>query len=227
MPKTGKSTLLQKVIMDYPDKVGFVTREIKVDGQRVGFEIVNHSNESTVFASTTLTTDVQVSKYFADIPALEHIIPSVTHFSSNDVLYLDEIGQMQLHSKAFQELTTTYLNSPNMCIATLSKIYSDSFTEHTKKRNDIILVELDGTEFEAKETYVSQLMQKILKAQKYISDPSRFSPTESGYTIRTDHGERHLSNNKSLWQCDCEFFSKFLICSHVISVEEIEADINK
>ena len=36
-PKSGKSTILEKVIFGIPDKVGFITKEIRANGQRTGF----------------------------------------------------------------------------------------------------------------------------------------------------------------------------------------------
>jgi nucleoside-triphosphatase THEP1 len=39
MPRSGKSTLLKNIISRIEDKVGFITHEIRKNGERTGFEI--------------------------------------------------------------------------------------------------------------------------------------------------------------------------------------------
>ena len=42
LPKSGKSTLLKKIIETIPNKIGFVTNEILKENERVGFEVETH-----------------------------------------------------------------------------------------------------------------------------------------------------------------------------------------
>ena len=94
MPKSGKSTLLRKIIKKYNHKVGFVTNEIREDGERIGFELETHSGKTGMLANTKFITDFRVSKYSVDIKKLNTIIPDVRNSYENDLLFLDEIGQM-------------------------------------------------------------------------------------------------------------------------------------
>jgi len=161
MPKSGKSSLLAKVIEGIPNKVGFVTKEIRVNGERVGFEIETNNGKKAVLSHVDLKTPNKVSKYFVDVEALESVLPHVSSFEDSNVLYLDEIGQMQLFSEKFKDAVLKFLNSKNTCVATLSAVYEDDFIESIKKRDDIILVELTEENREEKGKLVRQLIKNI------------------------------------------------------------------
>lgn len=167
-PKSGKSTLLANIIKDIPNSVGIVTKEMQKDNVRVGFEIESHANHKEILAHVETETKHRVSKYFVNVENLESILPEISTFKKNDVLYLDEIGQMQLFSKEFRKITLQFLDAPNTCIATLTSVYSDEFTQSIKKRNDIILIELTKENREEKETFVRTLLKG-----KYLSEPKR------------------------------------------------------
>lgn len=220
MPKTGKSTLLKKLISNFENKVGFVTNEIRENGERIGFEIETYLGEKSVLANINLKTDFKVSRYFVDVISIDNIIPKVTKFGDEDLLFIDEIGQMELFSENFKQLVIKYLDSSNICIATLSKVYINNFIEKIKNRDDVILVEISVDNRNLKERHLETLIRKILKAKKYVSESKRFVIKSSEVTISTDHGIRNLRKRKNKWICDCEFFKKNSICSHIISLEE-------
>src|SRR3989344_1751408 len=98
LPKSGKSTLLESVVSKIPNKVGFLTREVKIDGARVGFEIESHTGNKSILAHIAHKAEHKVSRYFVDVNSLNAIIPTVKEFQIADTLYLDEIGEMQLFS---------------------------------------------------------------------------------------------------------------------------------
>lgn len=162
MPRSGKSTLLNKVIANFDNKVGFVTNEIRENGERVGFEFVTNTGEKSILASKKIETDFKVSRYFVNINNLSIIIPKVYNFENDDLLYIDEIGQMELFSENFKRLVQKYLDSPNICIATISKIYNDDFIEEIKKRGDIILIEITEENRNEKEKIIEQYIKKMI-----------------------------------------------------------------
>jgi len=221
IPKSGKSTLLRKIISTLPNKVGFVTTEIRDDNGRVGFEIETHKAAKSVLAHINFNTPHQVSKYFVDIKNLEKILPQVLEFSANDILYLDEIGQMQLFSSDFEKLVEKYLDAENTLIATLSAVYQNSFTDSIRKRKDIYIVEISENDREKKGEFIKQLIRKIEKAKGYIAQPDRFIRNENSIELKSEHGTRILSKIEGNWTCNCDFFSNFEICSHVIAAQEI------
>src|SRR3989344_7593928 len=220
MPRSGKSTLLKKIIQQFEHKVGFVTNEVRKDGERIGFEIETNAGEKSMLANVNFKTNLKVSRYSVDIENLDLMISKVENFEKNDFLFLDEIGQMELFSEKFKVFVKKYLDSTNTCIATLSKIYSDEFIETIKRRNDISLIEITEENRDEKEKYLETLLRKVAKAKRYVSEPDRFSINQDEVSITTDHGTRNLSKQKEGWICNCEFFKENKVCSHIIALEE-------
>ncbi len=142
LPKSGKSTILEKLISNIKNKKGFLTREIRKNKERIGFKIVASSGKEGILASADFNTPYKVSKYCVDLKSFESILDELFEFNENDILYIDEIGQMELFSNKFKELVELYLNSKNLFIGTLSKVYCDSFIEKIINRRDIEIVEI-------------------------------------------------------------------------------------
>ena len=220
LPKSGKSTLLRKTIQNYKHRIGFVTNEVRDNGTRVGFEIETYSGAKTMLASVNFKTKYKVSKYCVEINNLNTIITEVANFSSGDLLFLDEIGQMELFSKKFKWLVTRYLDSDNICIATLTKVYNDDFIEAVRQRSDVIIVEIAKKNLDTMQEFVENLIKKIIKAKKYVSQPERFTIKPDQALIRSEHGIRNLYRYKNKWLCDCDFFQENKICSHTIALEQ-------
>ncbi len=220
MPRSGKSTILKKIIKKLDTKVGFVTNEVCKNNNRVGFEIETNKGKKSMLANVDFKTNFKVSRYFVNIENLNSIIPKVEDFEDNDFLFLDEIGQMELFSERFKNLVIKYLDSSNTCMATLSKVYKDEFTESIKNRTDVILIEITEENRDEKEQYIETLLQKIAKAKRYCSESNRFKIKPNKVDIVTDHGTRNLTKQKERWICNCEFFQKNNICSHIIALEE-------
>lgn len=144
-PKSGKSTLLEDFITSLTvAKNGFLTRELKQGGERVGFELVNTSGESAILATINSSSITRVSKYGVDLDSLDNFLNRLDDFNAKTILYADEIGQMQLYSEIFKSTVTRYLDAPNGFIGTISKVYSDDFTDAVLKHKDIILLDLDS-----------------------------------------------------------------------------------
>jgi nucleoside-triphosphatase len=221
MPRSGKSTLLNEVIGDYPEKVGFVTKEIRKDDTRTGFEIETNNGIRSALASVDFNTGLKVSKYGVNINNLDSVIPEVSRFSPNDLLYLDEIGQMELFSDNFKDLTLRFLDSGNVCVATVSMVYKDKFIEELKKRKDVILVEIDETNKEDKKDFLRALIKKIYKAKRYINEPERFERQGDKIILKSEHSVREININENGLNCNCGFYKENSICSHVIAAEEL------
>lgn len=219
-PKSGKSTLLQNLITNIPNKVGFVTNEIRDDNGRIGFEIKTHTGKKTVLAHIDFKTEQKVSKYFVNTEHLESLIPEVSDFGNTNFLYLDEVGEMQLFSNKFKNLVLQYLNSPNTCLAAISYVFHNDFTESIKERDDVILVKISTENREEQEKFLSQLLKKIEKAKRYISEPERFKIGDSKIELKSEHSTRNLVLENKKWKCDCDFFKQYKICSHVIATKE-------
>jgi nucleoside-triphosphatase len=168
LPRSGKSSLLDKAVSGIIDKVGFVTKEIRLDGQRTGFEIQTHLGRKTILASIDFTTPYKVSRYFVSVQNLNSVIPEVSRFTDNDILYIDEIGQMELFSDNFKDLVIKFLDSKNIFLATITQVYTDKFVEDIKNRKDIVFVELTAENSSEKERLVTLLIKKLKKQRNTL-----------------------------------------------------------
>ncbi len=126
-----------------------------------------------------------------------------------------------MYSEEFKKLTLKYLNSENVCLATISKIYTNEFIESIKSRKDVILIEINPNNREEKYKFISKLIGKIHKAERYSSEPKRFNISSNKVSIITDHGEKHLIKKDDLWSCNCDFYNTNKICSHLLAFEEV------
>lgn len=220
-PKSGKSTLLRKLISDIPNKVGLITNEILKDHERVGFEMETNKGHKAILAHIDFKTPYQVSKYFVNTESLESIIPLVAGFENDNFLYLDEIGQMQLFSERFKNLILQYLNSNNIFLGSVSFVFEDDFVKSIKKRNDVILIEISPENRGDKEIFLKQFIKKLEKARKYVSEPDRLTTNGLSAELRSESATRRLILETGGWCCDCDFFDRYDICSHAIAVEEL------
>jgi nucleoside-triphosphatase len=142
-PGVGKSTLLIKIVEEVEAMKpgichGFYTQEIKRYGKRVGFKMAG-----TVIAHVDSESEIRVSRYGVETNRISNIalgeiimIPK----EAGRILYLDEIGQMQLNSEIFKTLVKRYLDSKCICIATLTAVYHSQFTRAVRNRKDIMVI---------------------------------------------------------------------------------------
>lgn len=144
-PHTGKSTLLKKLISNIPNKVGFVTLEIPDPdnpGMRLGFKLIDHNGREAILAHVNIESDIKVSRYGVDIKTLDEFIHPLFEFQADQLLYIDEIGQMELYSEKFKLLVEEYINSTNNFIGTITKNYQDELTEELKSNKMINIEEI-------------------------------------------------------------------------------------
>jgi len=143
LPGSGKTTLVENLCKPFKAKKGFLTKEVRESGSRTGFEIITYENERRLLAGISIHSPYRVSKYRVDVTGFEKAIENLFTFSGNDLLYIDEIGKMELFSQRFKELVMQYLNADNMCIATIAMKTDDPFIRDIKNRDDISLYTID------------------------------------------------------------------------------------
>ncbi len=65
------------------------------------------------------------------------------------------------------------------------------------------------------------LVRKIEKAKKYAEDPSRVKIRRLEVGFRGDHGVHNIRYDGGKWSCDCNFFSSWGTCSHIMALERL------
>ncbi|MBW2967620.1 AAA family ATPase [Candidatus Woesearchaeota archaeon] len=160
LPRSGKSTLLERLVSSVGRRRGFITREVRKGGRRTGFELIGHDGQKCMLASVDFDTPYRVSSYCVDLEGFEAALDPYFSIRHGELLYLDEIGQMELFSDRFRELVRQYLDSPNMFFGTLSKVYHDRFTDEIRKRADVKVIELDPSGRERVYASIRRLLQE-------------------------------------------------------------------
>lgn len=138
-PKSGKTTLLMTLIADIHPKHGMVAKEVLEGGVRVGFDLLDEFDHGATLSRVDKRTAYPVGRYFVDIKSLDSYIDNLSPVVSGQLLYIDEIGQMQLYAEKFKTLVSTYLDSNNDYLGTITAVFEHPFVSEVKKRTDVLL----------------------------------------------------------------------------------------
>lgn len=141
-PHVGKSTALISALNNITNKQGFTAGEVKENGHRTGFKLVAANGKEATLAHINIKTPYQVSRYFVDVEALDKFIQPLFKFNPKELLYIDEIGQMELFSNEFKRLVEIYLKADNAFVGTMTSVYRDEFVYSIKSQKNVILVNL-------------------------------------------------------------------------------------
>ncbi|MFQ6010277.1 MAG: NTPase [Candidatus Aenigmatarchaeota archaeon] len=127
-PGCGKTTLIKELVKER-DVAGFITEEIRDKGRK-GFKIIDiKSREEGVLASTEQKTGPRVSKYRVNLADLERIGIKALERKA-DLIVIDEIGKMELYSKAIEKKIKEILQSRKKVLATLHRNYIDEYRKY-------------------------------------------------------------------------------------------------
>ena len=106
LPGVGKTTLIRQVVSTMRMRAGgFYTEDLRTEGSREGFRIVTLDGDIALLAAAGHPGPVQVSKYGVAVEELERVgvLALRGAFDRGHVLVADEIGRMQLLSRAFRQ----------------------------------------------------------------------------------------------------------------------------
>lgn len=160
LPGSGKTTLVERLVarIPYPKK-GFYTREVRERGRRVGFKIVTLDGQEAWLAKRGKGYP-QVGKYRVYVESFERLaLPTIRDIEPGSILVIDEIGKMELFSKAFQEEVKALLDSEIPVLATVG--YGKlPFTEKLFKRKDAVYAEVSP---ESRDHLVSRIKAEFYR----------------------------------------------------------------
>jgi len=145
-PGSGKTTLIIKIIASLKDKStgGFYTQEIREGRDRAGFSVKTLNGEDGILSHKRYRSGPRVGKYRVDINVIDRlIVGSIEEAVRNkDIVVIDEIGKMEMFSKNFKSAVKKALDSQKRIVATIP-VYSNTFLDSLKARNDIEIFNLD------------------------------------------------------------------------------------
>ena len=144
-PRVGKTTLIERIISNHELKaLGFITKEIRKDGVRIGFEIKTLSGlQKTLALKEYYDSQYKVGNYGVYVNNLELVVSKIFNEMEKqryDLIVIDEIGKMELFSSKFKNLVKIALEQKKL-LGTI--MYRDNiFTKEIKNRKDTQVFEL-------------------------------------------------------------------------------------
>ena len=147
-PRSGKTTLVcrlaQELTVSGVAVGGFVTRDIRENGERVGFNVEEIGGPQALLAHMALPAGPRVGRYRVDLAAFESVaLPAIERVTAQQggVAIIDELGQMELFSSAFIRSLTQLLSRPIPLVATVHA-RQHPITDAIKQRPDIELLQV-------------------------------------------------------------------------------------
>jgi len=142
-PGTGKTTVMLRAIEVLKVRGysvgGMVSREVRSGGIRVGFEILDLGiGRRGWLAHVNRRYGPQVGKYRVNLEDLDNIGADaiVKAAESFDVVAIDEIGPMELHSEKFKEAVKKAVESGKLVVGTVHWKARDRLIDEVKARED-------------------------------------------------------------------------------------------
>jgi nucleoside-triphosphatase len=143
-PGSGKTTAVTRLVELLRQEgvaiSGFLTREVRERGRRVGFALETLDGRRGQLAHVGVRGDQRLGRYGVVHDDLERLaIPALR--APADVVIVDELGKMELGCAAFRDAVTALLERPVAVVATVHK-RPDSFTDELKHRPHVTVVRL-------------------------------------------------------------------------------------
>ncbi|MDI6860419.1 MAG: NTPase [Caldisericia bacterium] len=132
----GKTTLIEEIGEILKSKgikiSGFITKEERKDGKRIGFKIVDLvSKKEYLFASKLISSEIKFGNYFLHIENLEKVLNESLKIPFK-YLIIDEIGKMEFYSNFFKEKVFNLMKSEKNIISVLHRDFVDIFKNYGK-----------------------------------------------------------------------------------------------
>jgi len=152
-PGIGKTTLLQRLttsLRSHPTLRsrpidGFLTEELREEGQRMGFWLSPLDGRQVLLAHRHWDQGTRIGMYKVNVSVLETVAVSVIRrgLSQASLLFLDELGKMELCSKSFERAVQDAFDHGPSVVATAG-LTPLPFLDALKRRKDVELIPLSS-----------------------------------------------------------------------------------
>ncbi|HOW28355.1 MAG TPA: nucleoside-triphosphatase [Elusimicrobiota bacterium] len=136
-PRVGKTTLIKESTLPFRERIsGFYTSELLERGERIGFQLTSFRGETVLLAGGGIRSAVKVGKYSVDVSAMDRVaVPALREGLSREgqLIVIDEIGSMELHSDLFRQVLLECIQSPAHSVLATIREGSHPFTDHVKR----------------------------------------------------------------------------------------------
>jgi nucleoside-triphosphatase len=162
-PGTGKTSLIKQAVAGFSLKAGgFYTEEIRERGTRLGFRLVTLDGREAVLSHVDFSKRFRIGKYGVDLSAMERFgIPSLQQAAAGgDLVVIDEIGKMEILSRAFRETVAAIIGSGKRVLGTIM-LQSNAWADTIKRRPGVRLVTVTGTNSPQVREDLQQWLQEV------------------------------------------------------------------
>ena len=141
-PGCGKTTAIQSALARLACPAsGFYTQEIRQGGSRMGFNLVTLDGREGILAHTGVRGGPRVGRYGVDLAVMDSLAVEAVRrgIVRRELIVIDEIGPMELLSRAFQAAVLEALEADLPVLGTIMR-RSAPFADAVKARPDVRLI---------------------------------------------------------------------------------------
>jgi nucleoside-triphosphatase len=144
-PGSGKTTLCRRLIEALPALRigGILTQEIRQDHERLGFEIVDiATGQKGLLAHRHSTEGPRVGRYRVNITDIERIaVPALKRaLTEAQLIVIDEIAPMELHSAPFEHAVKAVLESPKPVLVTFKERFEHPLVARVRAEFSVFVI---------------------------------------------------------------------------------------
>jgi nucleoside-triphosphatase len=142
-PGIGKTTVMRRAAegLKHERLRGFYTEEIREDGERRGFRLVNFDGTTQIIAHVDARRRHRVGKYGVDVAVLDNAAGLLRPDPDARVYLVDEIGKMECLSDRFIAAMRALLSGHATMVATVGE-RGGGFIAEVKRRPECELWEV-------------------------------------------------------------------------------------
>jgi len=160
----GKSTVCRNVLKQLTCTYGGMTSaDIRVKGERVGFEIRDIATGKQGILSHRQGSGPRVGSYHVNLEDLNNIgVAAVKNAMNSELIVIDEIAPMEFKSPEFVRAVEAALDSDKNMLVVLHQKSSHPLAERMRREFEVYTVTKEN-----RESLISQILEKIsLKATR-------------------------------------------------------------
>jgi nucleoside-triphosphatase len=186
-PACGKTTVIRRIVNILASqgmKVGgIISGEIRPGAVRVGFSLEDVlTHETGTLAHVNLSDGPRVGKYRVNLSDIERVGAGAIQraIADADVIIIDELGPMELHSEPFIAAVEMALRSPKHLIGTIHKRASHRLVTAIKSNPNYQVIEVTVNN---REQMPSKILEQVTAHTRARIDPSLFTNQNSTQSL--------------------------------------------